>query len=107
MALDGDVSPCEGTRGDGLVPDHVDVTVDTYPGKVWSGTVQSIAPASGSEFSILPAQNVSGNWVKVVQRIPVRIVLDRQSDGPRLRSGMSVTVEIDTRHQPTQHAAAG
>ncbi|MGE5512041.1 MAG: HlyD family secretion protein [Bacteroidota bacterium] len=87
--------------------DHVDVTVDTYPGKVWSGIVQSIAPASGSEFSILPAQNVSGNWVKVVQRIPVRIVLDRQSDGPRLRSGMSVTVEIDTRHQPTQHAAAG
>ncbi len=53
--------------------DPVDVTVDTYPGRTWHGTVDSIAPASGSEFSILPAQNSSGNWVKVVQRITVRI----------------------------------
>ena len=49
------------------------VTVDTYPGRVWHGVVQSIAPNTGSEFSVLPAQNTSGNWVKVVQRIPVRI----------------------------------
>jgi membrane fusion protein, multidrug efflux system len=77
----------------------VAIEVDTYPGKVWSGTVASISPASGSEFSILPAQNASGNWVKVVQRIPVRIRVDRQPGDPILRSGMSVTVDIDTGHQ--------
>eukprot|EP01037_Dinobryon_pediforme_P012006 gene12006-12096_t len=50
----------------------VDVTVDTYPGTVWQGTVESISPASSSSFSLLPAQNTTGNWVKVVQRIPIR-----------------------------------
>jgi membrane fusion protein, multidrug efflux system len=79
--------------------DHVDVAVDTYPGQVWSGTVESIAPASGSEFSILPAQNASGNWVKVVQRIPVRVKLNPAPGQPELRSGMSVTVDIDTGHR--------
>jgi membrane fusion protein, multidrug efflux system len=79
--------------------DPVAIEVDTYPGKVWSGRVESISPASGSEFSILPAQNASGNWVKVVQRIPVRIRVDRQPGDPILRSGMSVTVDIDTGHQ--------
>lgn len=78
---------------------HVDITVDTYPGEVWSGHVESISPASGSEFSVLPAQNSSGNWVKVVQRIPVRIAIDRTADGPALRSGMSVYVSIDTGHR--------
>jgi membrane fusion protein (multidrug efflux system) len=78
---------------------HVDVTVDTYPGQVWSGRVESISPASGSEFSVLPAQNSSGNWVKVVQRIPVRIAIDRKGDTPALRSGMSVYVSIDTEHR--------
>jgi membrane fusion protein (multidrug efflux system) len=76
--------------------DHVDVSVDTYPGQVWSGTVQSISPASGAEFSILPAQNASGNWVKVVQRIAVRIGIDRKSGNLPLRAGMSVTATIDT-----------
>jgi membrane fusion protein (multidrug efflux system) len=80
---------------------HVDVAVDTYPGVVWSGTVESVAPASGAEFSILPAQNTSGNWVKVVQRIPVRIRIDRNSARGPLRSGMTVTVEIDTGHHRT------
>jgi membrane fusion protein (multidrug efflux system) len=61
-------------------------------------TVQSIAPNSGSEFSVLPAQNTSGNWVKVVQRIPVRITCDRKSDDPELRAGMSVIADIDTGH---------
>jgi membrane fusion protein, multidrug efflux system len=79
--------------------DHVDIYVDTYPGHVWSGTVQSIAPAAGSEFSILPAQNSSGNWVKVVQRIPVRVYVDPNSESLPLRAGMSVTVEIDTGHR--------
>src|SRR6202012_1600335 len=58
--------------------DPVDVTVDTYPGRAWKAEVESIAPNSGSEFSVLPAQNTSGNWVKVVQRIPVRIRVDRE-----------------------------
>jgi membrane fusion protein (multidrug efflux system) len=78
---------------------HVDITVDAYPGQVWSGHVESISPASGSEFSVLPAQNSSGNWVKVVQRIPVRIAIDRSADSPALRSGMSVYVSIDTGHR--------
>jgi membrane fusion protein (multidrug efflux system) len=78
--------------------DKVDVTVDTYPGRVWQGTVESIAPNSGSEFSVLPAQNTSGNWVKVVQRIPVRIRVDRKDGDPALRAGMSVIADIDTGH---------
>ncbi len=78
---------------------HVDVSVDTYPGRVWTGTVESISPASGSEFSILPAQNSSGNYVKVVQRIPVRIRIERKPEEPVLRAGMSVDVSIDTGHR--------
>jgi membrane fusion protein, multidrug efflux system len=79
--------------------DPVDVTVDTYPGRTWKGEVESIAPNSGSEFSVLPAQNTSGNWVKVVQRIPVRIRVDRAPGDPDLRAGMSVEAGIDTGHQ--------
>ena len=78
---------------------HVDLSVDTYPGQVWSGTVESISPASGSEFSILPAQNSSGNWVKIVQRIPVRIRIDPGPEDAVLRAGMSVNVDIDTGHR--------
>jgi membrane fusion protein (multidrug efflux system) len=81
--------------------DPVEVTVDTYPGRVWHGTVDSIFPNSGSEFSVLPAQNTSGNWVKVVQRIPVRIKLDPAEGAPVLRSGMSVVASIDTGHTRT------
>lgn len=81
------------------VGNPVTITVDTYPGRKWTGEVESIAPNSGSEFSILPAQNTSGNWVKVVQRIPVRIKINRQDSDPDLRSGMSVIAEIDTGHQ--------
>ncbi len=76
----------------------VELSVDTYPGHSWKATVESIAPASGSEFSVLPAQNSSGNWVKVVQRIPLRVHIDRQPGDPELRSGMSVIVDIDTGH---------
>ncbi len=81
--------------------DPVDVSVDTYPGRHWTGKVESIAPNSGSEFSVLPAQNSSGNWVKVVQRIQVRIAVDRTADEPPLRSGMSVEASIDTGHSRT------
>jgi membrane fusion protein, multidrug efflux system len=76
----------------------VDVTVDTYPGRVWKAEVEAIAPNSGSEFSVLPAQNTSGNWVKVVQRIPVRIKVEHHDGDPELRSGMSVIADIDTEH---------
>ena len=69
-------------------------------GAAWEGSVDSIAPASGSEFSILPAQNSSGNWVKVVQRIAVRGSSSIPPPASRaLRAGMSVTVEIDTGHR--------
>ena len=81
--------------------DPVGVTVDTYPGRTWHCSVESIAPNSGSEFSILPAQNTSGNWVKVVQRIPVRIACPRKQDDPAFRAGMSVEAEIDTGHRRT------
>ena len=81
--------------------DKATVTVDTYPGRVWQGTVCSISPNSGGEFSILPAQNTSGNWVKVVQRIPLRVCIDRQKDDPELRAGMSVIAKIDTGHKRT------
>jgi len=79
--------------------DPVVVTVDTYPGRRWKGVVASISPNSGSEFSVLPAQNTSGNWVKVVQRIPVRVKIERQPGDPELRAGMSVIAEIDTGHK--------
>jgi membrane fusion protein (multidrug efflux system) len=77
----------------------VTISVDAYPSDKWTGVVQSIAPASGSQFSLLPAENSSGNWVKVVQRIPVRI---RITGGPRdvlLAAGMSTEVSVDTGHQ--------
>ncbi len=77
----------------------VTVTADTYPGTQWNGTVASISPAASQEFSLLPAQNTSGNWVKVVQRIPMRVRVDTSnSDLPPLRAGMSVEVDVDTGH---------
>jgi membrane fusion protein (multidrug efflux system) len=76
----------------------VSISVDTYPGVTLKGRVESIDPASASSFSLLPAQNTTGNWVKVVQRIPMRIRLDNPESGPPLRIGMSVTVDVDTGH---------
>ena len=77
---------------------NVEITVDAYPGKVLHGHVESIAQASGSEFALLPAQNTTGNWIKVVQRIPVRVAVDdqHQDGGPVLRVGMSVQTTVDT-----------
>jgi membrane fusion protein (multidrug efflux system) len=74
----------------------VDIRIDMYPDLRWTGTVASISAASGAEFSILPAQNASGNWVKVVQRIPVRIELGARNSTSVLRAGMSTHVTIDT-----------
>jgi membrane fusion protein (multidrug efflux system) len=74
----------------------VTVTVDTYPGEAWHGTVESVSPASASSFALLPAQNSSGNWVKVVQRIPMRVSIEVPDGKPQLRAGMSVEVDVDT-----------
>ncbi len=74
----------------------VRIVIDTYPGRTWRGHVESIAQATGAEFALLPPQNASGNWVKVVQRVPVRIALEQVAGDPPLRDGMSVTVNIDT-----------
>lgn len=77
----------------------VTVTIDTYPGQTWHGKVASIGPAAAQQFSLLPAQNTSGNWVKVVQRIPLRIAVDASDRNlPPLRAGMSAEVSIDTGH---------
>jgi membrane fusion protein (multidrug efflux system) len=75
------------------------VEVDAYPDHSWQARVVGIAPATGAEFALLPPQNASGNWVKVVQRIPIRLEILRRPDDPPLRAGMSVRVEIDTRHE--------
>jgi membrane fusion protein, multidrug efflux system len=77
----------------------VTVTVDTYPDVEWHGTVESISPAAAQQFALLPAQNTSGNWVKVVQRIPMRVRVDTSDKKlPPLRAGMSAEVNVDTRH---------
>jgi membrane fusion protein (multidrug efflux system) len=72
------------------------VDVDTYPDHTFAARVESIGAGTGSEFSVLPPQNATGNWVKVVQRIPVRLTIDRPDPDRPLRAGMSVTVEVDT-----------
>jgi len=77
----------------------VTVTVDTYPDLEWLGTVESISPAAAQMFQLLPAQNTSGNWVKVVQRIPMRVRVDTSDKSrPPFRVGMSVEVNVDTGH---------
>lgn len=77
----------------------VTVTVDTYPGQACEARVASISPGTGSEFSVLPAQNATGNWVKVTQRVPVRVELTQCDPNMPLRSGMSAVVEVDTEHK--------
>jgi membrane fusion protein (multidrug efflux system) len=76
------------------------ITIDTYPGRTWHGTVASLGPAAKSRFSLLPAENTSGNWVKVVQRIPMRVRIDTSDKNmPPLRSGMSAEVSVYTGHE--------
>ncbi|HEU0062082.1 MAG TPA: HlyD family secretion protein [Hyphomicrobiaceae bacterium] len=74
----------------------VAITVDAFPARHWTGVVAAISPGTGAQFSILPPQNAAGNWIKIVQRVPVRIEFAAGQDLRRLRSGMSATVEIDT-----------
>jgi membrane fusion protein (multidrug efflux system) len=85
-----------------IIDQPATIEVDTYPGKKWHAHVSSISPASGAEFSVLPPQNATGNWVKIVQRIPVRVAIDDdngQNGSQILRAGMSAIVEIDTGRQ--------
>ena len=82
----------------------VDIDVDMFPGRTYRGHVDSVAPASGQEFALLPPDNATGNFTKVVQRIPVKIVLDgRAADTADLRPGMSVQPSIDTRADAISH----
>ncbi len=76
------------------------VEIDAYPGIAFDAVVESLSPASGSEFALIPAQNASGNWVKVVQRVPVRLRLLKDQDAKwPLRAGMSAAVRIQTRDE--------
>ncbi|MGX1317538.1 membrane fusion protein (multidrug efflux system) [Bradyrhizobium sp. USDA 377] len=86
---------------------QVEIEVDTFPGQLVHGHVDSIAPASGQEFALLPPDNATGNFTKIVQRIPVKIVLDTETAlAIALRPGMSVIPTIATRSAPTAQAAA-
>jgi membrane fusion protein (multidrug efflux system) len=84
----------------------VEIDVDMFPGRPVHGHVDSLAPASGQEFALLPPDNATGNFTKVVQRIPVRITLDRDNAAIDLRPGMSVTPTIETRPRPEQPRSA-
>lgn len=83
----------------------VTIDIDTYPHHPWKGCVLSISQATGSEFSVMPAQNATGNWVKVVQRIPVRLGITQSAGDPEIRAGMSVEAEIDTRSTSCERTA--
>ena len=78
-----------------------EITIDAYPGLTLHGRVASIGAGTGSQFSVLPAQNASGNWVKVRQRVPVRIAIEGSSNRPLL-AGLSADVSVDTRDRPAQ-----
>lgn len=79
----------------------VTITIDTYPDMKCTGKVTSLAQSTGAEFSVLPPQNATGNWVKVVQRIPLRTSVQCREGDPPLRVGMSATIDIDTGHKRT------
>ena len=85
----------------------VTISIDTFPGRPFRGVVAAVSPGTGAQFAILPPQNASGNWVKVVQRVPVRIEFAPSEDVRDLRAGMSVTVDIDTGRQRTVLSTLG
>jgi membrane fusion protein (multidrug efflux system) len=89
------------------VGQQVAISVDTFPGRTFRGQVAAVSPGTGAQFAILPPQNASGNWVKVVQRVPVRIAFAPDEDVHDLRAGMSVTVDIDTGRQNTVWSSLG
>jgi len=75
------------------------IRIDSYPDIAWRGTVDSLAPATGAEFAVIPPQNATGNWVKVAQRVSVRLSIETQADSPPLRAGLSARVVVDTGRQ--------
>jgi membrane fusion protein (multidrug efflux system) len=80
--------------------DPAEIRVDAFPGVVFKGRVDHLAPASGSQFALLPPDNATGNFTKIVQRVPVKIVLDPdQSTAAQLRPGLSVIVTVRTNYQ--------
>ena len=108
FALVGDSDPWieanlkEVQLADLIVGQRADVIVDAYPDVTFEAVVASVSPATGAEFAILPPQNASGNWVKVVQRVPVRLELDLKGNAlPALRAGMTVQVSIDSEKEQT------
>ena len=96
-----DANPKETDVTDLRLGQPVTIAVDAYPERSFRGVVASVSPGTGAQFAILPPQNAGGNWVKVVQRLPVRIEFAPGQDTARLRAGMSVTVDIDTGRQRT------
>jgi len=85
----------------------VKIRADVLPGKVFEGHLDSLGPATGAEFSILPPENATGNFTKIVQRVPVRIYLDAaDSQLGQLRPGLSVTAEVDTKTPPVRMTQA-
>lgn len=85
--------------------DRATVAFDAYPGRTFHAVVTSITPGTGAQFSVLPPENATGNWVKVVQRLKVRLKLD--DPPPAVRSGLSASVTVDTRSGPVRAAASG
>jgi membrane fusion protein (multidrug efflux system) len=77
------------------------IRVDTYPGLEWRGAVDSVSPATGAEFALIPPQNASGNWIKVTQRVPVRIRIEPHDGAPPLRAGLSARVVVETGRRRT------
>jgi membrane fusion protein (multidrug efflux system) len=77
----------------------VEIEIDTWPGRRLRGAVEAISPATGAEFALIPPQNATGNWVKITQRVPVRIRIEESDAVPELRSGLSAWIEIDTGHR--------
>ena len=84
----------------------VKVSLDAFPDKTFTGVIDSLSPASGAKFSLLPAENATGNFTKIVQRIPVRIRLDLSEEEVRVVPGLSAVVKVDTRSASLAHALA-
>jgi membrane fusion protein, multidrug efflux system len=82
------------------------IEIDRVPGKHFTAKVASLSPGTGSTFSMLPAENATGNWVKVVQRIPVRLQLDAAVSGVLLQAGLSANVTVDTRSEPADQTGS-
>jgi membrane fusion protein (multidrug efflux system) len=93
-----DANPKETDVTDLRLGQKATIYVDAFPDRTFHGTVTSISPGTGAQFAILPPQNAIGNWVKVVQRLPLRISFDPGQDVRLLRAGMSATIDIDTGH---------